>query len=46
MLAPTWEQIYNAMKNNDFFIISVNEDLKYEDYIKNLTTIVKSYKKY
>lgn len=40
------EQIYDAMKNNDFFIISVDEDLKYEDYIKNLTTIVKSYKKY
>ena len=40
------EQIYDAMKNNDFFIISVDENLKYEDYIKNLTTIVKSYKKY
>ncbi len=39
-------QIYDAMKNNDFFIISVDENLKYEDYIKNLTTIVKSYKKY
>jgi biopolymer transport protein ExbD len=40
------EQIYDAMKNNDFFIISVDENLKYEAYIKNLTTIVKSYKKY
>lgn len=46
ILLKETEQIYDAMKNNDFFIISVDEDLKYEDYIKNLTTIVKSYKKY
>lgn len=40
------DKIYNVMKGNDFFFVFTDENLCYQDYIKNLSLITKSYKKH